>query len=181
VVGFTLEAGKPEQALGALLLFLTNVAAILASGTVVMALYGVHRLVSPAADPERRTVNRRGAVIIIAAMVIAVSVPLTTTSATLARDSSREAKTLAAAREFGHSVGWKTGNVTTQGSVVTVHMEGPPRCPGRSGCERSLRSGASIPPTCASNSSPLGSSPSINPASRLPQGPGAPEWNQLGE
>src|SRR5215218_7523271 len=55
VVGFTLEAGKLDQSLGASLLFLTNVAAILGSGTVVMALYGVHRLVVPAADPERRT------------------------------------------------------------------------------------------------------------------------------
>lgn len=113
VVGFTLEAGKPDQALGAALLFMTNAAAILGSGTVVMALYGVHRLVVPAADPERRTVNRRNAVIVIAAMVLAVSVPLTATSMTLARDTSREARTLAAARSFGDAVGWKTGNATT--------------------------------------------------------------------
>jgi uncharacterized membrane protein len=129
VVGFTLEAGKPDQALGASLLFLTNVAAILASGTVVMALYGFHRLVSAAADPGRHTVNRRNAVIIIAAMVVAVSIPLATTSATLARDSSREARTLAAAHSFGHAVGWKTGNATTRGGVVLVHMEGPPPLP----------------------------------------------------
>jgi uncharacterized hydrophobic protein (TIGR00271 family) len=129
VVGFTLEAGKPDQALGAFLLFLTNVAAILASGTIIMALYGFHRLVAPTASPERRTVNRRNAVIIIAALVVAVSIPLTTTSVTLARDTSREARTLAAAREFGHSVGWSTGNVTTRGSVVLVHMEGPPPLP----------------------------------------------------
>src|SRR5215212_3698284 len=90
VVGFTLEAGKPDQALGALLLFLTNVAAILASGTIVMALYGFHRLAATATSPEQRTVNRRNAVFIIAAMVIAVSIPLTATSITLARDTSRE-------------------------------------------------------------------------------------------
>ena len=129
VVGFTLEAGKPDQALGALLLFLTNVAAILTSGTIVMALYGFHRLVAPAASSERGMVNRRNAVIIIAAMVIAVSIPLTTTSVTLARDTSREAKTLAAAREFGKAVGWKTGNVTTREGVILVHMEGSPPLP----------------------------------------------------
>ena len=129
VVGFTLEAGKPDQALGALLLFLTNVAAILTSGTIVMALYGFHRLVAPAASSERGMVNRRNAVIIIAAMVIAVSIPLTTTSVTLARDTSREAKTLAAAREFGKEVGWKTGNVTTREGEILVHMEGPPPLP----------------------------------------------------
>ena len=129
VVGFTLEAGKPDQALGASLLFLTNVAAILGSGTVVMALYGFHRLIAPMAGPERRTLNRRNAVIIIAAMVIAVSIPLTATSVTLAHDTSREARTPAAAREFGDAVGWTTGNVTTRGGVVLVHMEGPPPLP----------------------------------------------------
>jgi uncharacterized hydrophobic protein (TIGR00271 family) len=129
VVGFTLEAGKPDQALGALLLFLTNVAAILGSGTVVMALYGFFRPAASPAGPERPAVNRRNAVIIIAAMVVAVSIPLTTTSLTLARDTSREAKTLAAAREFGDAVGWSTGNVTTRGGVVLVHMEGPPPLP----------------------------------------------------
>ncbi len=128
VVGFTLEAGKPDQALGAFLLFLTNVAAILGSGTVVMALYGFFRQAAPPAGPERPAVNRRNAVI-IAAMVLAVSIPLTATSSTLARDTSREAKTLAAAREFGDAVGWSTGNVTTRGGVVLVHMEGPPPLP----------------------------------------------------
>ena len=129
VVGFTLEAGKPDQALGASLLFLTNVAAILASGTVVMALYGFHRLVAPVAGPERGTVNRRNAVIVVVAMVLAVSVSLTATSLTLSRDSSREARTLAAARSFGDAVGWRTGAATTRNGVVTVHMEGPPPLP----------------------------------------------------
>ena len=45
VVGLTLEAGADGQARGALLLFLTNVAAILVSGLVVMALYRVRRTV----------------------------------------------------------------------------------------------------------------------------------------
>src|SRR5215204_720518 len=100
VVGFTLQAGKPDQALGAALLFLTNVAAILGSGTVVMALYGFFRQATPPAGPERPGVKRRNAVIIIDAMVVAVSIPLAATSVTLARDTSRKAKTLAAAREF---------------------------------------------------------------------------------
>jgi uncharacterized hydrophobic protein (TIGR00271 family) len=139
VVGFTLEAGKPDQALGALLLFLTNVAAILASGTIVMALYGFHRLVGPTASPQLRTINRRNAVIIIAAMVIAVSIPLTATSITLARDTSREARTLAAAREFGEAVGWRTGNVTTRGGVVLVHMEGPPPLPDTDRLRKELK------------------------------------------
>jgi uncharacterized hydrophobic protein (TIGR00271 family) len=129
VVGFTLEAGKPDQSLGASLLFLTNVAAILGSGTVVMALYGIHRLVASTAGSEGRTFNRRPAVLAIAALIIAVSVPLTATSITAIRDTAREAQTLAAARAFGNEVGWTTGNVTTRGGVVIVHMEDPPPLP----------------------------------------------------
>jgi uncharacterized hydrophobic protein (TIGR00271 family) len=129
VVGLTFEAGRPGQSLGASLLFLTNVAAILGSGTVVMALYGFHRLVAPAAGPDRRTINRRNAVIIIAAMVVAVSIPLAATSVTLVRDTQREARTLAAARSFGETVGWHTVDATTRDGVVIVHMEGPPPLP----------------------------------------------------
>jgi uncharacterized hydrophobic protein (TIGR00271 family) len=129
VVGLTFEAGKLGQSLGASLLFLTNVAAILGSGTVVMAIYGIHRLVAPTAGPEQRTVNRRNAIIVIAVMVVAVSIPLAATSVSVVRDTSREARTLAAARSFGDAVGWTTGNITTRNGVVLVHMEGPPPLP----------------------------------------------------
>ena len=44
VVGLTLESGAPREALAAFLLFATNVAAILASGVVVMGLYRIHRV-----------------------------------------------------------------------------------------------------------------------------------------
>src|SRR5918993_1426269 len=129
VVGFTFEAGKLGQSLGASLLFLTNVAAILGSGTVVMALYGIHRLAAHSAGPQQRTINRRNAVIAIAVMIVAVSIPLAATSVSVIRDTSRETRTLAAARSFGNAVGWTTGNVTTRNGVVLVHMEGPPPLP----------------------------------------------------
>lgn len=129
VVGLTLEAGAWGQSFGALTLFLTNVAAILGTGTVVMALYGFHRVVVPTAGPDRPTINRRNAIIAIAVMILAVSIPLTTTSLTIARDNSREAQTLAAARSFGDAVGWRTVNTTTRNDMVLVHMEGPPPLP----------------------------------------------------
>ena len=124
VVGFTFEAGKLGQSLGASL-----VSAILGSGTVVMALYGIHRLAAHSAGPQQRTINRRNAVIAIAVMIVAVSIPLAATSVSVIRDTSRETRTLAAARSFGNAVGWTTGNVTTRNGVVLVHMEGPPPLP----------------------------------------------------
>jgi uncharacterized hydrophobic protein (TIGR00271 family) len=62
VVGITAEAGAYGEAAGALVLFSTNVAAILATGIVVMAVYGVHRFALKRDVPGRRTVNRRNAV-----------------------------------------------------------------------------------------------------------------------
>lgn len=44
VVGLTLESGASDQAEGALLLFLTNVVAILVTGMAVMVVYRVHRM-----------------------------------------------------------------------------------------------------------------------------------------
>jgi uncharacterized hydrophobic protein (TIGR00271 family) len=125
VVGLTFEAGARDQSFGALLLFLTNVAAILASGTVVMALYRVHRLPVQSVSPGQRTVNRRNAIIVIAAMMVAVVVPLTASSVTITRDTLREARVSEAAREFGKEVGWSTGEVTTRNGRVVVLMEGP--------------------------------------------------------
>lgn len=125
VVGLTFESGEFGQSLGALLLFLTNVAAILGSGTVVMAIYGVQRLITPEAAPEQRMVNRRHAILIIAAMLVAVTVPLTASSITITRDTSREARALEAARAFGEAVGWTAVEVATRDGMLVIQMEGP--------------------------------------------------------
>jgi uncharacterized hydrophobic protein (TIGR00271 family) len=63
VVGLTLGSGAPRQSLGAFLLFVTNVAAILASGIVVMAFHRVRLPARPdaaVAEPGlHRTRDRR--------------------------------------------------------------------------------------------------------------------------
>ncbi len=64
VVGLTLESGVYGEARGALLLFLANVSAILATGVLVMALYGLLSAVpagaeGAAVEPARRARCRR--------------------------------------------------------------------------------------------------------------------------
>jgi len=49
VVGLTAESRAWDESFGALFLFGTNVASILATGIVVMALYRVYQMVTPAA------------------------------------------------------------------------------------------------------------------------------------
>ena len=69
VVGLTLEAGATGQASGALLLFVTNVVAILLSGLAVMAIYrvtatGASQVTSPGA------MHRRAVVVVIASVIV---------------------------------------------------------------------------------------------------------------
>ena len=61
VVGLTLESGADGQAVGALILFLTNVGAILLSGLIVMTLYRVFEVAAtdePAGEPTSRSGHR---------------------------------------------------------------------------------------------------------------------------
>jgi hypothetical protein len=58
-------------------------------------------------------------------MIVAVVVPLTATSVSIARDSLREARVSEAARAFGKEVGWSTADITTRKGQVVVLMEGP--------------------------------------------------------
>src|SRR5262249_44368674 len=105
VVGLTLESGKHDQALGALLLFVTNVTAILASGIVVMALYRVH---THAAQPggETRYLSRKGAVVTIVALVIVVVVPLAATSKILTSSSLDQANVRKVVDPWADAAGW---------------------------------------------------------------------------
>ena len=54
VVGLTLESGVPDESLGALLLFGTNVAAIIATGTLVLLLYRIRDVAAAAGLPVGR-------------------------------------------------------------------------------------------------------------------------------
>src|SRR5271165_3203978 len=73
VAGLTLESGDPHQSLGSLLLFMTNVIAILGSGIVVMALYRVRRTSGSTAPTSlRQTVP----FVLIGLLVVTVVVPL---------------------------------------------------------------------------------------------------------
>ena len=122
VVGLTLESGAPHQALGALLLFTTNVAAILASGIVVMALYRTHRVSDQAQAPA---FHRRGAIAVVAVFLIVVIVPLTINSDRIDRTNVREADVQAVADHWAAASGWSVVGVTAEGDRVFVDATGP--------------------------------------------------------
>ncbi len=128
VAGLTLESGEPDEALGALLLFVTNVAAILATGTVVMALYGVHRIRDDG-TVVRATINRRNAVAVIVAIVVIVGLPLTLTSISIARRTAEKSELHDAGSEWADTVGWELVAVGTQAGKLIARFEGPTPIP----------------------------------------------------
>ncbi|MBX3284712.1 MAG: DUF389 domain-containing protein [Actinobacteria bacterium] len=134
VVGLTLESGEPAQARGALLLFVTNVAAILATGVIVMALSGVHRF-----GPEEGTLLRSPAIALMAALFVLVFLPLAATTRIIALDTRNEQRIRDVADSWAAGSGWEVVQVTTQQGSVVVRAIGPGDPPDTRELRRALR------------------------------------------
>ena len=129
VVGLTAESGAWDESFGALFLFGTNVASILATGIVVMALYRVYQMVKPAATAEKRAVNRRNAILLIVAFFAVILVPLVGSTVRIARDSARERDVRQITEEWADDVGWEVLEVSTTAYTVDVRVIGSPPIP----------------------------------------------------
>ena len=126
VVGLTLESGAPRQSLGALLLFVANVAAILASGIVVMALYRVGWVSAQMTAPAfRRSVG----IAIIAFLLGAVLVPLWMNSDRVDQSMARTSGVQAVSQKWASDAGWSVVGVTATGDHVLVDATGPAPAP----------------------------------------------------
>lgn len=123
VVGLTLEAGAGDEAVGALLLFLTNVGAILVTGVVVMALYRVRTAALESA--VRPPLGRRAAVAVIVAFVVAVAVPLAGSTTRIVDEWQTTASVTDVATTWADSAGWEIVSVSTRPEGVVVRALGP--------------------------------------------------------
>jgi len=124
VVGLTLESGAPRESLGAFLLFATNVAAILASGILVMAFHRVHRVFGAAGA------RYGGAIVIIAALLLVVIVPLHINSDRIDNTNVRQSEVQAVAERWANDAGWSVTGVTATGDQVLIEATGPNPAPG---------------------------------------------------
>jgi uncharacterized hydrophobic protein (TIGR00271 family) len=129
VVGLTLSSGAVAQSLGALLLFTTNVTAILATGTAVMAIYGVHRITASTGPEGDRKVNRLLAVLTVAAMLVVVVGALTQSSLSILRSTRLEAQVRDATETWAEATGWVLAETSTREGKVVLLFEGPPPLP----------------------------------------------------
>jgi len=132
VVGLTLESGAPRQSLGAFLLFVTNVAAILASGIVVMAFYRVHRVFGAASS------RYGGAIAVIAVLLLVVIVPLRINSEQIDKTSIRQSEVQAVAERWANDAGWSVAGVTATGDQVLIETTGPNPAPSLTLLRRDL-------------------------------------------
>jgi uncharacterized membrane protein len=123
VVGLTLESGAPKQALGALLLFLTNFGAILLSGLIVMAIYHVRETVAQGFPTPRG--HPRLAVAVVVVFVIVLAGPLAVDSAQISSQQLTNTDVTNVANNWASNVGWQVVNVATTESGVTVRAIGP--------------------------------------------------------
>ena len=123
VVGLTLESGAPKQALGALLLFLTNFGAILLTGLIVMAIYRVRATAVQGLGSVHG--HPRLAVAVVVAFVIVLAAPLAVDSAQITSQQLTNSNVTAVANNWANTAGWQVVNVSATESGVTVRAIGP--------------------------------------------------------
>lgn len=122
VVGLTLESGATDEAAGALLLFGTNVAAIVATGTAVFLAFRVRGV---AARADIGVGNLRGRTLaVVAASLLVVAVPLTAGSVSAAREQLVVAQAQPVAEDWASELGWTVTDVYLRGDTLHVVVLG---------------------------------------------------------
>jgi uncharacterized hydrophobic protein (TIGR00271 family) len=120
VVGITLGSGRLDLAFGALILFLTNAAAIIVSGVVVFTAAGYQR----DAAARGAHVGRR-AKWIIAVFVVVLVIPLGLSSLRIYRYQVWERYVTTAAQTWTAGTDWHVDTVQQSGSDIVVTAVGP--------------------------------------------------------
>ena len=118
VVGITLGEGRWDLARGALLLFLTNAAAIIVAGVAVFTAAGY----GAAAESGPRAARR--AKLLIAALVIALIVPLTITSVRTYRYQQYLTATETATQRWVAGTGWRVTDIHQVGDDIVATVIG---------------------------------------------------------
>jgi uncharacterized hydrophobic protein (TIGR00271 family) len=133
VAGLALESGEPGQALGALLLFLTNVAAILGSGAVIMAIYGFSRVrIEEAEDKEAARRQRARAYVTMVALLAIIAVPLTYSTVNAIESRSAIGKITRGVESATEGTRWDIVSVAQKdGGTFHVIVKGEPPVPER--------------------------------------------------
>jgi uncharacterized hydrophobic protein (TIGR00271 family) len=124
VVGLTLEEDRADEALGAFLLFSTNVTAIIFTATIVLLLYRVRATATEAGYPVGKL--KGGSLAVVVGAVLVVAVPLAYGSQKIARDNFARASLLPVAQDWADANGWQVIELVVDSGKVRVTALGPP-------------------------------------------------------
>ena len=127
VVGLTLESGEAGQSLGALLLFGTNVTAIIATGTAVLLAYRVRAVALTAGREVGRLSPRTLAV--IGVLVVLVAVPLAWGSYQVVEEQRTTSTARPVAEGWAAADGWDVVAVAYRQGQLQIGAVGPAPVP----------------------------------------------------
>ncbi|WP_436778153.1 DUF389 domain-containing protein [Yinghuangia sp. YIM S09857] len=127
VTGLLFRVQRYHDAGEAALLFATNVAAIVATGTTVFLAYGVR--VAARGAGIRIGALRGRTLAVVCAMLLLIAVPLTTGTVAVARDRQLVADATPVARQWAVGNGWEVSSVEARGGRVVVQAVGIPPVP----------------------------------------------------
>lgn len=128
VVGLTLESGSTAEALGALLLFTTNVAAIIATGTLVFL--GARLRTHGGAGDRGGEPFSRATAAVVGAAVILVSIPLAFGTWQSAREQVVVSRAQPVAEAWAERAGWSVSKVAlVNGTLMITAVGRPPEAP----------------------------------------------------
>lgn len=125
VVGLLLSVQRYSDAAGAALLFGTNVAAIIATGAVVLLVYRIRDVARSGGIPVG---NLRGrSLVVVGALVVIVAIPLTAGSIAVAQDQLLASRAQPLAESWASQNRWLVSNLTaSDGQVVVTALGSPP-------------------------------------------------------
>jgi uncharacterized hydrophobic protein (TIGR00271 family) len=123
VVGLTLEAGEIDESRGALLLFLTNVGAILLSGLIVMAIFRVSAT-ARAVSARGNGMQHRIAVGLAIAFVVLLAIPLGAATISLTEDRLETGEATDAAKAWAEPAGWRVIAVEVDNEGILISAAG---------------------------------------------------------
>jgi len=137
VVGLLLEVGRFSDAAQALLLFGTNVAAIIFTGTIVLAIYRVRRVAQEAGLATTEGIGKKTIAIIVTLLVL-VMLPLAIGTINVAYDQVVQVKSVPLADAWAAEAGWTVTDVTVLNKQIVVTTLGPAPGPDPAKLRRSL-------------------------------------------
>ncbi|MGW1315339.1 DUF389 domain-containing protein [Streptomyces sp. NPDC002426] len=136
VTGLLITVGRYHDAAESALLFGTNVAAIVATGTVVFLVYGIR---GAAQESGLRVGRFRGwTLAAVACVVVLVAVPLTSGTVTVARDRVLAADARPVAERWAATGHWQIASVEARNGTVVIGVLGLPPQPAPSSLRAAL-------------------------------------------